>query len=203
MNLYAFVGNDGVDGSDVIGLTSGDGTVDIDRSGVRLNPRDQPNWSNMAKEHTSFKAMEAMYNIIIAGITNKKGSVYCKCVGKGPSHTILCEVNASAVITLNQDRKGMGFAFFTSTYGHEQRHVLSFRRFVNELIRDLDAEPLGTNDSTRAEQLSVQYYVKMKEHISSNDHKGDDGATLSSPIAGNPMDPLDYSPKLPSPLGGW
>jgi hypothetical protein len=181
VNLYGFVGNDGVNRTDHLGLVE-----------VEYLPPDAA----------------AIMPIIVpdgeSGTEYPKKIVRCRC---NSSCDIECTVGFTAKITVSLAQAKSQGTTWMGIFGHEQRHVLSRILRVNEnVVEPLRQEEGDFNNAgvckRRAEVLQRDYQRKLNDqlnHRKTPDHADDPNPNEHTPGSKVPYDPLPGS--LPG-LGG-
>jgi len=200
INIYSFVKNRAVNEIDWLGyVTLKTDKVTLDEKKTNVI------WSDKYDGVNKWETQEKNLGILW-GNTDKYGYVSCKCLAEGTDECrIECDVAASATIYLNKNRvKEFKKEVWTRVYGHEQRHVKSFKWHVdNKVIPGLKKEsddPCGTK---RADDLTLKYTKILRAHFVGFDHVGDGNSTPESPIVGQPYDPIENSVGVPDPPQGW
>jgi hypothetical protein len=200
INLYGFVGNSALSQIDVLG------EVEVNIDGVKLDAtRISATWSSKYDGVNSFSTMETTLgnNAKLYGNTDKTVVVQCAC---DKDKMITCTVLARAAIYLNQDRKAdLSKANWSKVYGHEQRHVLSLKKYIDDtFVPSIKSESNDPSNSEHADDLTTKFNKKWLDWKADGyDHKGDKNSTSESPRFDEMLDPQGGSPEVPAPPGGW
>lgn len=177
VNLYGFVGNDGVS------------FVDNNRLMPVYYAFNTP--SNVSVENRTG-------NIRIAGKTFSDGDVQCKSSGC----KIECQVVAGSYILMNTDFFKAGTNEYTEALNHEKRHVMSWDfRIKDRLIRKLLVEKSECANENQCEQEAkrlTQKYNQLLSELKDWDHVGDRNSTPYSPHARIPISSDSLTSLMPS-----
>ena len=169
LNLYGFVGNDGVDANDPLGLLPVDFFFTTPNN-VTIENGDTPGDRD--------------------GVTTVAGNVSCECDGC----SVRCMVIAASWIQMNNHRDKKGTTNYNGNLNHEKLHVMSWAwRVKDRLIRKLIQEPCsyGTADQCKAaaKRLTDVYNDMLNDMVCARDHKND-------PKLKDRNDTTKYSPLL-------
>ena len=168
-NLYGFVGNDGVDANDPLGLLPVDFFFTTPNN-VTIDNGDTPGDRD--------------------GVTTVAGNVSCECKGC----SVRCLVIAASWIQMNNSRDKQGTANYRGNLNHEKLHVISWAwRVKNRLIRKLIQEPCmyGSTDQCKAaaKRLTDVYNDLLNDLVCDPDH-------FINPGSKSKADYTTYSPGL-------
>ena len=187
VNLYGFVGNDGVGVIDVLGLVPVKKTIqEANRTEAKWGERGVDPFHGDNKDapgHNRFKALVS-------------------CICDGNPAKITCNAFAKGIIRLNptahpktKDGKPETFG---RVYGHEQRHIKAKISAVKRVLSDLEAERGIPASNILADFLTKDYQSRIDRAVdfaSDHDRGGDPKDERPQDMQG--YDPLPGSPPLP------
>jgi|GEM_PF-3375297 len=177
VNLYGFVGNDGVSL--------------VDKNGLLPVYYAFNTPSNVSVENRTG-------NIRIAGQTFSDGDVQCKSNGC----KLECQVVAGSYILMNSDSVKIGSNEYTEALNHEKRHVMSWDFKIKDwLIRKLLLEKAACTNESQCEQEAkrlTQSYNQLVAELKDWDHVGDRNNTKYSPFAGVAVSSESLSSLIPA-----
>ena len=164
VNLYGFVGNDGIQRVDFNGLM----TVHYGF----ITPSSVP-------------IQDGTGDIRTAGLTYWSGDVSCEASGC----KIECTVIAASQILMNTASEAKGTKKYNEAVNHEKMHVMSWvkkvkDRVVGPLLSEESDCKNADECSERAQRLQKQYMEILLDLLCSTDHKNESGSTKYSPING-------------------
>jgi uncharacterized protein RhaS with RHS repeats len=181
VNLYGFVGNDGVATVDSLG-----------RLPVKVD-YEHPTPAGIVPTESADGDSGTSYPI-------KEFTCSCDCPKDSDNYYILCKVKFTAEIHLGKNNIGTGpmKSTWLKVYGHEQRHVLSRVNRVQRIVDEMKTNEGGPFKTQRACDTSLKkwYVTKYNAFVAQLttgkdfDHKGSGTATDDSPEKGVGYDPL-------------
>ncbi len=191
LNLYGFVGNDGVTLSDALGRERSKTLVT-----VNFYPPDPTHiWPTESSGDSGTRFDEPM--------TDRKFVCECKCDKENrhdKNYYITCTVAFPAKIALGKNDIGSGEnqSTWLFVYGHEQKHVVSTIKKVQAIVNTMLTKKGGpfTNKST-CDDSKGGWETRARLEFNSSliagpnvDHAGDPTATSESPVNARGYPPL-------------
>ncbi|MFC7338448.1 RHS repeat domain-containing protein [Haloferula chungangensis] len=180
MNLYGFVGNDGINSWDLLGW------IELDASELKQANEIETRWGRNGRMPFANDGRGA------AGHHAYHAQVKIKCEGKST-------IEGDGKIHLNQsvipiDPKTKKAQPWDQVQGHEQRHIRSILKEIQKIVDEIEALPEPETPEEAAE-LTTTYQEKIEQAIL--DGKGHDKE--GDPNSPKPMDSKGYNPLPGSP----